>query len=343
MTPASGLPDLKSLTLNQLTALGVKRDWPRYRAGQLFKWLWQKSARSFDVMTNLSKTCRAELSQEFSISFLEPEAVIHDNDGSAKARFRLPDGVAVESVYIPDADRHTICVSAQAGCPLGCAFCYTGRQGFNRNLVWHEIAGQVQAMQHALDFNATNVVFMGMGEPFLNPNAVYDAIRTVNAECGLGIGARHITVSTAGIPDAIRDFARFPLQCRLALSLNAADDETRSRLMPVNHRFPLPDVLDAVREYVTITRRRVTFEYVMLKGINDRETDLRNLSLLLKGIPCKLNLIPFNPFPGSELMPPAPAVIRRFAETLYPLLPAVTVRKSKGSAILAGCGQLAVQ
>lgn len=335
------MPDLKSFTLAQLSALGAERGWPRYRAGQLFGWLWQKSARSFDAMTNLSKTCRAELAREFSLSFLEPETLIRDDDSTAKAAFRLDDGATVESVFIPDADRRTICVSTQAGCPLACRFCYTGRNGFTRNLAWHEIAGQVQAMQQTLRLKATNVVFMGMGEPFLNAEAVYDAIRVINADSGLGIGARHITVSTAGIPDAIRSFARFPLQCRLALSLNAADDATRSQLMPVNRRFPMADVLTAVREYVSITRRRVTFEYVMLKGVNDRPADLRNLVILLGDIPCKLNLIPFNPFPGSEFLPPSPAVIRRFAETLYPLLSAVTIRKSKGSSILAGCGQLA--
>uniref|UniRef100_A0A7C4CDE9 Probable dual-specificity RNA methyltransferase RlmN n=1 Tax=candidate division WOR-3 bacterium TaxID=2052148 RepID=A0A7C4CDE9_UNCW3 len=337
----TALPDIKSLTPARLSALGVERGWPRYRAAQLFDWLWRRSARSFDEMTNLSKACRAELAREFSLGFLEPETTLRDRDGTVKARFRLDDGETIESVFIPDADRRTICVSTQAGCPLGCRFCYTGRHGFVRNLGWHEIAGQVQAMQQALQTRATNVVFMGMGEPFLNPDAVYDAIRTLNTDSGLGIGARHITVSTVGIPGAIRAFAAFPLQCRLAISLNAADDETRSAVMPVNQRFPLAEVLAAVREYIRTTRRRVTFEYVMLQGINDRQADLHNLARLLKGVPCKLNLIPFNPFPGAEFRPPSPAAVRRFAETLFPLLPAVTVRKSKGSTILAGCGQLA--
>ncbi len=187
----------------------------------------------------------------------------------------------------------------------------------------------------------TNVVFMGMGEPFLNYDATIEAARTINAENGLGIGARRITISTSGIPDGIRAFTQLPQQFRLALSLNASDDETRSKLMPVNKLFPLKEVLAAIRKYTDARGKRVTFEYVLVDGINNRDRDVKQLAVLLKGIPCKLNLIPLNPFPSCELKAPLAESVETFAKKLWPLVPAVTVRRSKGASILAGCGQLA--
>jgi len=187
----------------------------------------------------------------------------------------------------------------------------------------------------------SNVVFMGMGEPFLNFDATIEAARTINAENGLGIGARRITISTSGIPEGIRAFARLPQQFRLALSLNASDDETRSRLMPVNKLHPLKEVMAAIREYSAAKGKRVTFEYVLVEGINNRDRDVKQLAALLKGIPCKVNLIPLNPFPGCHLKAPPEHSVEAFAKKLWPLVPAVTVRRSKGARILAGCGQLA--
>ena len=181
---------------------------------------------------------------------------------------------------------------------------------------------------------------MGMGEPFLNYDATIEAARTINAENGLGIGARRITISTSGIPDGIRAFIQLQQQFRLALSLNASDDETRTKLMPVNKLFPLKEVMAAIREYTEAKGKRVTFEYVLVDGINNRDKDVKQLAALLKGIPCKLNLIPLNPFPGCELKPPTAESIEAFARKLWPLVPAVTVRRSKGARILAGCGQL---
>ncbi|MEO0079997.1 MAG: 23S rRNA (adenine(2503)-C(2))-methyltransferase RlmN [candidate division WOR-3 bacterium] len=334
------MSDIRSLTLEELTELVQERGWESYRARQLFRWLWQKGCESFDEMTNLSKDFRAALSRDFEIGRLETLRRLRASDGTVKFTFRLHDGKLIESVYIPEDSRRTVCVSTQVGCSLGCKFCATGRQGFYRNLGWHEIAGQVLAIRQ-FSKTVTNVVFMGMGEPFLNYDATAQATRVINSPDGLAIGARHITVSTAGIPDAIRAFARLGWQVRLALSLNAADDRTRSWLMPVNRRFPLAEVIVAIRDYTAKTGRRVTFEYVLIRGINDRPKDITHLATLLKGIPCKLNLIPLNPFPGCPYEPPSPAAVEKFARELYPLLPAVTIRKSKGATILAGCGQLA--
>ncbi len=261
--------------------------------------------------------------------------------------------------------RRTVCVSTQVGCRLGCDFCFTGTLGFTRDLVWHEIAAQVLSVRQHLgsdksqgespkseaapDFAIspfpfpliTNVVFMGMGEPFLNFDATIEAARTINAENGLGIGARRITISTSGIPEGIRAFTKVEQQFRLALSLNASDDETRSRLMPVNKLHPLKEVMAAIREYVAARGKRVTFEYVLVDGINNRDKDVKQLAAMLRGIPCKVNLIPLNPFPGCELRAPTEQSVDSFAKKLWPLVPAVTVRRSKGARILAGCGQLA--
>ena len=345
------MTDLRSLKLAEIAHLCAGLGWEKYRAQQLFAWLWQKGAVSFEEMTNLGKDKRGLLARDYTIGCIEPERVLQDDDGTTKFTFGLGDGAAVESVFIPDRDRRTVCVSTQAGCRLGCRFCYTAQLGFRRDLTWHEIASQVLAVRRHVQSPAlgappapgpiTNVVFMGMGEPMLNYDAVIEAIGVINHEQGLGIGARHITVSTAGIPDGIRAYARYPLQTRLAVSLNASDDETRSRIMPVNRMHPLSELMSAIREFVAVKDKRVTFEYVLLDDINNRERDVGQLARLLKDIQCKLNLIPLNPFPGCEFKAPPADAVEVFARRLWPLLPAVTVRKSKGARILAGCGQLA--
>jgi 23S rRNA (adenine2503-C2)-methyltransferase len=357
--------DLRSLTLGQLEALCAELGWPRYTAGQIFTWLWQKGVDNIAAMTNLSKERRALLAERYTVGRLELLRTLDDEDRTTKFTFKLADGNVIESVFIPDGDRRTVCVSTQVGCRLGCGFCYTGTLVFKRDLAWHEIATQVLAIRRRLGSSKsqgkspksetapdlsistypfpliTNVVFMGMGEPFLNYDATMEAARTINAENGLGIGARRITISTAGIPDGIRAFTQLPQQFRLAVSLNASDDETRSKLMPVNKLHPLKEVLAAIREYAAAKGKRVTFEYVLVDGINNRNKDVKQLAALLKGIPCKLNLIPLNPFPGCDLKAPTAESVEAFARKLWPLVPAVTVRRSKGARILAGCGQLA--
>jgi 23S rRNA (adenine2503-C2)-methyltransferase len=349
------MPDLRSLTLAQLQVLFAELNWPRYTATQVFTWLWQKGVDDLAAMTNLSKEKRALLAERYTIGRLELVRTLNDDDGTTKYTFKLADGNVIESVYIPDNDRRTVCVSSQVGCKLGCDFCFTGTLGFTRDLAWHEIALQVVSIRFLVPGPSSpapgpqslapgpisNVVFMGMGEPFLNYDATIEAARTINAESGLGIGARRITISTSGIPDGIRAFIKVEQQFRLALSLNASDDETRSRLMPVNKLHPLKEVMSAIREYVAAKGKRVTFEYVLVDGINNRDKDVHQLAALLKGIPCKVNLIPLNPFPGCELKAPSEHSVDTFARKLWPLVPAVTVRRSKGAHILAGCGQLA--
>jgi 23S rRNA (adenine2503-C2)-methyltransferase len=349
------MPDLRSLTLAQLQVLFAELNWPRYTATQVFTWLWQKGVDDLAAMTNLSKEKRALLAERYTIGRLELVRTLNDDDGTTKYTFKLADGNVIESVHIPDNDRRTVCVSSQVGCKLGCDFCFTGTLGFTRDLAWHEIALQVVSIRFLVPGPSSpapgpqslapgpisNVVFMGMGEPFLNYDATIEAARTINAESGLGIGARRITISTSGIPEGIRAFIKVEQQFRLALSLNASDDETRSRLMPVNKLHPLKEVMSAIREYVAAKGKRVTFEYVLVDGINNRDKDVHQLAALLKGIPCKVNLIPLNPFPGCELKAPSEHSVDTFARKLWPLVPAVTVRRSKGAHILAGCGQLA--
>lgn len=360
------MTDLRSLTLAGFERLCLELGWKSYRAHQVYSWLWQKGVADIDAMTNLGKDKRRQLALGHAIRSLALERDVAAEDGTRKFTWRLCDGAVVESVFIPEPDRRTVCISTQVGCGLGCEFCCTGRMGLVRNLGWHEIAGQVlevkkrvqgvkesrgQVPGHRIPEPSapgtlepspavSNVVLMGMGEPFLNYDAVVQALTELNSDFGLNIGARKMTVSTAGIPDAIRRYARLPLQSRLAISLNASDDETRSRLMPVNRRHPLQELIAAVREFTSIRNKRVTFEYVLIDGVNNRSQDVKQLSKLLAGIPCKVNLIPLNPFPGCQLKPPSALETERFRRALFPHLPAVTVRRSRGAEIGAACGQL---
>lgn len=342
------LTDLRSLTFSQIQTLCSNLGWEPYRSRQLYGWLWRKGVKNFEAMTNLSKAQREQLAKHYSLGSLRPIRIDADEDGTIKFAWQLADGEIVESVFLPNGARRTVCVSSQVGCGLGCRFCATARLGLRRNLQWHEIAMQVLAVR---DFVAaqqggqiqpvlTNVVFMGMGEPLLNLDAVSAAVDVISDDEAIGIGARHITVSTSGIPTGIASLAKSALQTRLAISLNAADDDIRSRLMPINRQYPLTELMAAVRHYAAERGKRVTIEYVMIAGINDRDRDIRQLALLLKGLPCKVNLIPLNPFPGCSLRPSSQDRVDDFARALWSLVGAVTIRRSKGSQILAGCGQL---
>jgi 23S rRNA (adenine2503-C2)-methyltransferase len=337
------MASLRALSFTELQALAAEMGWEPYRARQVWRWLWTRGATAIEAMTDLSLDRRAALAERFTLGAPELARRLDDPDGTSKFTFRLGDGAVIESVFIPDRDRRTICVSSQAGCPLGCRFCATGALGFRRDLAWHEIAGQVADVIRLAGERPTNIVFMGMGEPFLNYDAAIEAVRVVNAADAVGIGARHITVSTAGVIEGIRRFTGLPLQVKLAVSLNAALPELRAELMPVARANPLPELVAAVRDYVEHTGRRVTFEYVLLAGVNDRPADAAALAALLRGVGCKVNLIPFNPFPGAAYEAPTETSVQRFAELLYPRLPAVTVRRSKGPTIAAACGQLAAR
>ncbi len=327
--------------MDALSKLVKQLGWESYRAQQIFTWIWQKGITDIDLATNLAKLKREGLKTDYYISSLNLIDQKISQDNAQKFLFGLEDNHNIESVFIPESDRKTVCVSTQVGCTLGCQICYTGKMQFNRNLKFYEIADQVLQIQKLTGSRITNVVFMGMGEPFLNYNEVLKAIELINSDFGLNIGARKITVSTSGIIERIYDFADFPLQAKLAISLNAANDELRTKLMPVNKKYPLSELIKAARYFVETKKKRVTFEYVVIKGVNDRVQDVKALTKLLYGIGCKINLIPINPYPGCQYSSPSIEELKVFAEKLYPKLPAVIIRKSRGQDILAACGQLA--
>ncbi len=332
--------NLKSLTHNELKDLVKELGWEEYRATQIFTWIWQKGINDIDLMTNLAKAKRELLKAKYFISQLKLAKTQKAKDNTQKFLFTLTDNKNIESVFIPEANRKTVCVSIQVGCALGCQICYTGQIGFVRNLKFFEIADQVLQVQNLVGQKLSNVVLMGMGEPFLNYDECLKAVELLNSDNGLNIGARKITISTVGITDKIYQFTQFPLQVKLAISLNGTDDKTRNYLMPITEKYPLKELIEAIRYYTKMKKKRVTFEYVLVKGINDRVQDADKLRKLLKGIPCKINLIPLNPYPECKLKPPTLNKIENFARSLYTGLPAITIRKSKGAEILAGCGQL---
>jgi 23S rRNA (adenine2503-C2)-methyltransferase len=316
--------------------------WPKFRAHQILRWLHQERIREIDRMTNLSKADRDRLATLASIDRLSDCEVRRSSDGTRKFLLRLEDRLLVESVLIPDADRLTLCVSTQVGCTLDCGFCLTGQMGLKRNLAAHEIIEQALAVLDSLGpgERLTNIVLMGMGEPLANVDAVADAIaRLTNMRWGLGIPARRITLSTAGMASRLRDVAK--LGVNLAVSLNATTDAQRNRLMPaVNRLHPLNRLLAACRAYPLPPHRKLTFEYVLLAGENDSEQDARRLAKLLNGIRCKINLIPFNPFPGSPYCRPSDSDVLRFQSVLRQAGFDVLIRKSKGRDVLGACGQL---
>jgi 23S rRNA (adenine2503-C2)-methyltransferase len=315
-----------------------------YRIQQIIGWLYRQGVTDFESMRNLPAALRVALDERFSVLSLAPAGHLEAADGAEKFLWETADGHAVESVYMPAERKATICLSTQAGCPLGCGFCATGEHGFHRNLAAHEIVSQALGMKARTRGrpDIVNVVFMGMGEPLLNYTELAKAIRILNHPDLLQIGARRITVSTAGIPEGIRKLARDFPQVKLALSLGAPTDALRSQLMPVNRRFPLAKVTDAVRDFTKATGKRVTFEYVLIPGVNDSHREAAALEKLIAGIPSKVNLIALNrPGPG-DFRAPGAAEVERFRDMLMRLLPVpVTLRKSMGREIMAACGQLA--
>jgi len=319
------------------------RGLPAYRAAQVLSWIYRRRARSFAAMSNLPRQLRDDLSAAFVIPAIEPAVVAEARDGTRKLLFHLAGGAAVESVVIPDPPRLTLCISSQAGCGMGCAFCATARLGLQRNLAAWEVVAQVLAAQERLapDERLTNIVFMGMGEPLANYDAVVQAIEILTAEWGVGLSARRITVSTVGLVPAMHRLVN-ETHVNLAVSLSATTEEQRDRLMPINRRYSLAALLAACRELPIPQRRRITFEYVMLAGVNDTLEDAHRLARLLRGIRSKVNLIPFNPFPDTSLAPSAAAVIGEFQQILLAAGVNATVRTGRGQDIQAACGQLAL-
>jgi 23S rRNA (adenine2503-C2)-methyltransferase len=336
--------NIKSLTREELQVrlpgLGLKK----YRTDQVLKWLYTNYARSFEDMTNIPKAERSRLASEFAISSLKIVKTEKSKDGTRKFLFMLEDGHAVESVLIPDEARQTLCISSQVGCRQGCRFCLTGSGGFTRNLEASEIVGQVLEVLHMLKQEEargiTNIVLMGMGEPLANFEEVVKALRLITSDKGLGFSTRRVTLSTAGLVPEINALAKTGVKVNLAVSLSATTDEVRDKIMPVNRRYPIKGLLTACKRFPLESRRRITFEYVLLKGVNDSPEDALRLTRLLGGIKCKVNLIPFNPFPGSEFKRPDDAAVRRFQKILLDHRYIVPVRESRGRDISAACGQL---
>ncbi len=313
---------------------------PEYRVEQLMRWIYQYDIASFDQATNLSKSLRERLAEEYEIGRLDEETMEVSADGTRKLLLNLHDGPSVEAVLIPEGKRKTACISSQAGCGIGCSFCATALGGFARNLTTGEIVDQVLALQRSSGERVTNIVFMGMGEPFANYTNVIRAAKLLSDPWAFGIGARHITISTSGVVPAIERFIEEECQFVLAVSLHAATDEVRDELVPLNRKYPIRSLMEACRRYVQKTRRRITFEYVMIDGVNDTSHQAKSLVDVTKGLMCHVNLIPLNPVPETGLMRSAPKRIDAFARRLQEAGIPTTVRKERGVDIQAACGQL---
>jgi 23S rRNA (adenine2503-C2)-methyltransferase len=319
-----------------------------FRARQLWHWIYHRGATSFDQMTSLSKAFRASLAERYTVARPEVSKALASTDGTQKWLLRFADGQEVESVHIPEEDRGTLCVSSQVGCTLTCKFCHTGTQRLVRNLEAPEIVGQVMIARDALgewpspaeDRQITNIVMMGMGEPLYNFENVSKALKIVMDHEGLSISRRKITLSTAGVVPMIRRCGA-ELGVNLAISLHAVTDELRDVLVPLNKKYPIAELLDACRTYPgSSNARRITFEYVMLKGVNDTPAEARALVRLLAGIPAKVNLIPFNPWPGAPFECSSDDAIEAFADIVNAAGYSSPVRTPRGRDILAACGQL---
>ena len=349
---------IKGLSLKELQEFVESLGEKKYRAAQLFSWMYAKGAQSFDEMTDISMEFRAVLKGSARLDNLEiVRKSVSPADGTTKFLFRLLDGLMIESVLIPPEQespssekRLTLCVSTQVGCPLDCKFCATGTMGFLRNLTAGEIIDQViQAQRHA-DRRITNLVYMGMGEPMLNYDEVMKSIDIITHDRSLNIGARHITVSTAGYADRIRQMADEGRKVKLALSLHSLDNEKRTQLMPITKKHTVDDLVEALEYYYRKTRRRPTFEYIPFEGFNDTDEDVKRFVKISKRIPCKVNVIPFHSiaFTGvsgfaSALRPTPREKMERFAQALREANITVMVRGSAGEDIEAACGQLAVE
>lgn len=338
--------NIKDLSLDQLKELIDEIGQPKYRADQVYEWLHTHNVSSYEEMTNVPKALRAALSEKYPMKAPILKEMRNSKDGSVKFLVEFPDGAIAETVAIVDAadganDRVTICVSSQAGCAMECIFCATGLQGFNRNLEADEIVAQVILAGKALNTRVSNVVFMGQGEPFLNYDNVISALERLNKDKGLGIGARHITVSTAGIIDGIYDFSEEPEQFRLAISLHSADQATRNALMPRLSGQPLHSLKKALTYYCENKGRRVTIEYMLLDGMNDSDDQLDKLVEFCKGLNSHVNILEFNQVKGADLKGSSRKRVQEWLEMLQEKGITASLRRSKGKDVAGACGQLA--
>jgi 23S rRNA (adenine2503-C2)-methyltransferase len=338
-------PDLAELDIPELEAALEARGYERFHARQLYRWIYKRTVTDVDRMTDLSRSLRERLATEFTLT--TPAVVADDRsiDGTRKFVLQLADGRRIEAVFIPDTPSMTFCISTQVGCAMACGFCLTGKMGLVRNLTAGEIAGQVRVLAHATGMldHPFNIVLMGMGEPLHNYDNTMKALRMLHSEHGLAVSPRRVTLSTVGIVPGLERLAREPLMPNLAISLHATTDEQRTALVPPNRKYPLAAILETCRRFPLKKRSRITFEYVMLAGVNDTPDDARRLAKLLAGIKSKVNLIPLNPAPGIPYDRPSDERVDRFAQILADRHITVSVRKSRGRDIRAACGQLIVE
>ena len=356
------LTDIKSLSREELEAQFKAWGEPAYRVPQLLDWLYARRAASWAAMSNLPKTLRAKLAENFSLQVLKPARKQGSPDTTQKFLWQLADGAFIESVLIPAnpalygeaSDRHTLCISTQVGCAYGCRFCASGLDGWKRNLGVHEIVEQILATERENEARGEeapspkpaaarlvdNLVVMGMGEPLANYDNLIKALKILNAPWGGGIGARRMTISTSGLAPQIRKLAVEPMQFRLAISLHGATDEVRNRIMPVNKKYPLHELVGACEDYQKVKGRMITLEYILIAGINDSLEQTRPLAALAKRLYAKVNLIPYNKVEGLPWVRPADEVCERFVAALEKLDVTATLRREKGGDIDAACGQL---
>ncbi|HUR34747.1 MAG TPA: 23S rRNA (adenine(2503)-C(2))-methyltransferase RlmN [Vicinamibacterales bacterium] len=341
----SATSDLAEFDLSDLEAAFAARGLERFRARQVFAWIYRRGVTATDAMTDLPKDLRTALAQEFIISTPVIASRERSTDGTEKFLLRLADGRHIESVFIPDTPAMTFCISTQVGCAMACAFCLTGKMGLVRNLTAGEIAGQVRVLAGALDLRdkAFNIVLMGMGEPLHNYDAVMKAMRILCDEQGFALPPRRVTLSTVGLLPALERLGQEPLMPNLAISLHAPTDATRGELVPINRKYGVADIIAACKRFPVRKRSRITFEYVMLAGVNDSTDDARKLARLLAGVKAKVNLIPLNAAAGIPFERPSDTVVDQFTRVLAERDITVSVRKSRGRDIRAACGQLIVE
>ena len=337
--------NIRSLTLPEMKDFLTDQGEKAFRAKQLYEWLWQKSARSFDQMTNLSKSLRELLETHFEIPAVVVAEEQISSDRTIKNAFRLADGKITEGVLIPTTNRMTACISSQIGCSLSCKFCATGKLKLMRNIHFDEIYDQVAILKEQAEryYNQplTNIVYMGMGEPLLNYSQLLKSVERITAEDGLGMSPKRITVSTAGIAKLIKRLGDDEVKFNLALSLHAANDEKRSKIMPINDQNNLEILADALKHFYEKTKSRVTFEYIIFRDFNDEIEDARELAEFCKLVPCKINIIEYNPIDDGEFQQADPQKVDAFAAFLEQKNLIVNVRRSRGKDIDAACGQLA--
>jgi 23S rRNA (adenine2503-C2)-methyltransferase len=331
---------IHGLTMDEMVASCREAGFAAFRAKQIWNWLYIKQVNTWDQMRNVSAEVRAWLAATYSLQPVKPVEVQGEESGTRKILVALGDGEHIEEVIIPTRDHETVCVSSQVGCKIACTFCASGSGGYVRNLGAGEIVGQVLLAQQELGRRPANLVYMGMGEPLDNYDAVLKSIRILNHPDGVAIGARHITVSTSGLIPAIRRLSGEGLQIELSVSLHAPDDALRTRLMPINRAYPLADLISTCADYAVATGRIVTFVYTLIRGLNDTREQAEALARLIKPVQCRVNLIPLSPVEGFAGEPPAPGTANLFMDILDRAGINATVRASKGTRIEAACGQL---